>query len=112
VAQQSALPEEPQVGSKPLHEGGASHVFVVVLQVGFGELQSALDKHPTHFDVAPRSLHFGVPPAQAAQLAPQAASALHTEHTPAPPQAWLLAQSASVDAYVQTPLPPHVPVGA
>jgi len=53
-------------------------------------------------------LTFGL--VQALQVAPHAASLLHTEQTP-PPHAWLLAQATSVGSYLQTP-PLHVPAGS
>ena len=54
--------------------------------------------HCTHSEVVPRSLHLGVPPPHAVQLAPQLVSALHSEHTPEPEHAWLVSQSLSVSA--------------
>src|SRR4051812_39696780 len=95
-AQQSWFPLGPQVLLRPTQERGPSQAFVAVLQFGVGQPQSVFEKHATHFDVVPMSLHFGVVPAHAEQLAPQLASTLQSEHTPAPPHSWLLMQAVSV----------------
>jgi hypothetical protein len=98
AAQQSALPAGPQVAAKPLQDGRGSQTFVAVLQMGVVPLQSAFDKHTTHFDVVPKSLHFGMAAPHAPHVAAQLASALHTAHTPAPPHCWLLSHALSVGA--------------
>ena len=70
-----------------MHEGRAWQAFVDVLQTGaVGSVQSVLDRQPTHADVVLVALHFKVVPEQAAQLAPQLASVLHSAHTPWPLQ--------------------------
>jgi hypothetical protein len=95
-AQQFASPRGPHVEASPVQEGVvAAHVFVVVLQLGVAPLQSVSDRHATHCDVVPKSLHFSVPAPHAVHVAPQLESVLQTEHTPAPPQALLLPQPAS-----------------
>jgi hypothetical protein len=81
-----------------LQEGRAWQAFVDVLQTGASALQSAFERQPTQADVVLCVLHFGVLPAQAVQVAPQLASALHSAHTPWPLQAWLLGQAVSVAA--------------
>jgi len=83
-AQQLASPFGPQVAAKPTHEGGGPQTFVAALQLGVAPPQSESERHPTHCEVVPKSLHLGVPPAHLAQAAPQLESALHSEHTPAP----------------------------
>ncbi|HEY5375426.1 MAG TPA: hypothetical protein VIK01_17220 [Polyangiaceae bacterium] len=97
-AQQLALPLGPHVAARPIQEGGGGgpQTFVVVLQLGVVPLQSLSDRHPTHCDVVPKFLHFGVPVPHAAQAAPQLASALQTEHTPAPAQALFVPHPISV----------------
>jgi len=95
-AQQLALLLGPQVAANPAQEGGVPQTFVLALQIGVAALQSASDRHPTHCDVVPKSLHFGVPPPHAVQLAPQLESALQTEHTPAPAQASFVPHPVSV----------------
>jgi hypothetical protein len=97
-AQQLALPLGPQVEARPIHDSDAAQTFAVVSQTGVAPLQLAFERHPTHCDVAPKSLHFGVPPLHAAHVASQLESALQTEHTPAPPQVLLLPQPMSVGA--------------
>ena len=96
--QQSWLPPGPQVLAKPRQEGRAWQAFVEVLQTGVSPLQSAFERQPTQAEVLLCALHFGVLPVQAAQVAPQLASVLHSAHTACPLQAWLLGQAASVAA--------------
>ena len=84
--------------AKPMHEGRAWQAFVDVLQMGASAAQSAFERQPTHADVVLVDLHFRVLPEQAAQLAPQLASVLHSAHTAWPLQDWLLGQAASVAA--------------
>jgi hypothetical protein len=70
-----------------MHEGRAWQAFVDVLQTGAAEsVQSALERQPTHADVVLVALHFRVLPEQAAQVAPQLASVLHSAQTPWPLQ--------------------------
>jgi len=98
-AQQLAFPFRPQVAASPTHEGGGGGggpQTLLVLQLGVAPLQSPSDRHPTHCDVVPKSLHFGVPVPHAVQLAPQLESALQTEHTPAPAQALFVPHPVSV----------------
>jgi len=97
-AQQFALPLGPQLDARPIQEGWGPQTFVAVLHFGVVPLQSVSDKQPTHCDVVPRSLHFGVPAPQAVQLEPQLESALHSEHTPAPAQALFVPHRVSVGA--------------
>jgi len=81
------LPLGPQVLAKPIHEGRAWQAFVDVLQTGVVEsVQSAFERQPTQADVVLVALHFRVVPEQAAQVAPQLASVLHSAHTPCPLQ--------------------------
>jgi hypothetical protein len=91
------LPLGPQVLAKPVHEGRAWQAFVDVLQTGVAPLQSAFERQLTHADVVLCVLHFGALPGQAAQVAPQLASVLHSAHTAWPLQAWLLGQGVSLD---------------
>lgn len=60
-----------------------------------GLVQSAFVKHCTQLDVLPPSRQRVVLPPQAAQVAPQAPSLLHTAHAP-PVHAWLLGQPPAV----------------
>jgi hypothetical protein len=91
-AQQLAVPLGPQVAANPTQDGWMSQTFVVGLQIGLRSLQSAFDRHSTHFDDVPMSLHFGAEAAQLVQPVPQLESTLHTEQTPAAPHRLLLPQ--------------------
>jgi len=84
--------------AKPIQEGRAWQALVFVLQTGVSPAQSAFERQPTHADVVLCALHLGVLPVQAAQLAPQLASVLHSAHTAWPLQASLLGQVASAAA--------------
>lgn|SRR6187402_894059 len=95
-AQQLTLPFGPQVAASPTQDGCGPQTFVLVLQTGAVLPQSAFERHATHCEVVPRSLHFGVPPVQAVQLAPQLASVLHMLHVPTPTHVWLLPHPVSV----------------
>jgi hypothetical protein len=97
-AQQLVFPFGPHVAANPAHEGCAPQTFVLELQAGAAPLQSAFETHSTHRDVAPRSLHFGVPPPHATHVAPQLESALQTAQAPAPPHRVLLPHPVSVAA--------------